>query len=93
MILGRSIDGDRTFVWQDLAACIGMAEPREVSEDGVEKVTDYFFDTYEQDEDSRDATKALCQSCDVKSNCLIYGLKNKQSGVWGGEYLEDGTIK
>ncbi len=93
MILARSIEGDAKFVWQDLAACIGMAEKTQVSEDGVEKVTDYFFDTYEQEEESRDAVKALCHSCPVRTNCLIYGLEKKASGVWGGEYLEDGTIK
>jgi len=92
VILARSISGDATFVWQDLAACIGMAEPREISEDGVETVIDYFFDTFEQDPECRDAVRALCHSCDVRPNCLIYALENKLSGVWGGEVLQDGAI-
>jgi Transcription factor WhiB len=93
MILSRVIAGDAEFRWQDLAACTGMAEPRTVTADGVETVTDYFFDTYENDPGSREPTKALCMSCPVRQNCLIFALENKFSGLWGGEYLEDGTIK
>lgn len=88
MILGRSINGNAEFHWQDLAACIGMAQPRVNG-----KVVDYFFDTYEEQPESRDATVALCRSCPVRENCLIEGLEKKVTGVWGGEYLEDGTIK
>lgn len=89
MILRHVVSGDANFHWQDLAACRGMAEKRKPNGE----VVDYFFDTYETDEESRDAVKALCASCPVRQNCLIYGLENKLSGVWGGEYLEDGTIK
>ena len=66
-----------------------MAEPRR--EDGT--VIDYFFDTYEDEPEGRVSTEALCASCPVQQNCLIYGLTNKCTGVWGGKYLEDGTIK
>lgn len=89
MILGRVVEGDAQFEWQDLSACQGMAEKRR--SDGT--VVDYFFDTYEDIPESREAVEALCASCPVQQNCLIYGVTNRLSGVWGGKYLEDGAIK
>lgn len=88
MILSQSINGDREFRWQSLAACQGMAMPQN---DRL-AVEDFFYDTYEREPEARDATKEICRRCPVKENCLRAGIENKETGVWGGVYLKDGDI-
>lgn len=90
MILSRSIAGDADFQWQDLAACKGMAQKRRP---GETEAVDFFFDTFETDPGVRDGVRELCASCPVRQNCLEYGITNRLSGVWGGEYLVDGQIQ
>lgn len=94
MILSQSIAGDRDFEWRDLAACQGMAQPRDKNPDTNPdgKATDLFFDTYEEDEESRFYTEAVCASCPVRENCLMEALDKRYSGLWGGVWLDNGRI-
>lgn len=51
-----------------------------------------FFDIYEEDISKRHAIDALCAQCPVRKTCFAVGVSNKEWGVWGGVYLENGSI-
>lgn len=65
--------------WQDLAKC-SKADPS------------WFFEGYEQDPVIAVNVDKLCQSCLVRQNCEDFGVDNKETGVWGGQYLDRGKI-
>ena len=46
---------------------------------------DFFFDQYEQDEESAKAADQLCLHCPVIQQCFIQGSKGNY-GLWGGLY-------
>lgn len=51
-----------------------------------------FFDKYEEDEQLRPAIDALCAECPLARKCFAVGVSQKEWGVWGGIYLENGKI-
>lgn len=65
--------------WKDQALCF-------------EYDTNIFFEKYEEDEDLRLSIDKLCMSCPVSTTCFSVGVSSKEWGVWGGIYLEGGTI-
>lgn len=65
--------------WKDNARCQGLD-------------TNLFFDKYEEDETLRRSVESLCFECPVKTICFAIGISNKEWGVWGGVYLENGNI-
>jgi len=65
--------------WKDNASCI-------------EYDTNIFFDKYEEDEALRPAVDKLCLECPVAKTCFAVGVSSKEWGVWGGIYLESGSI-
>lgn len=65
--------------WKEKALCIGYD-------------TNLFFDKYEEDEALRPAIEELCASCPVARTCFAVGISTKATGVWGGIYLDDGSI-
>lgn len=54
--------------------------------------TNLFFEKYEDDEALRPAIDKLCNGCPVSNMCFAVGVSQKEWGVWGGVYLENGTI-
>jgi hypothetical protein len=54
--------------------------------------TNMFFDRYEEDQEHARRMDILCTKCPAQRQCLAYGVSNKEWGVWGGVYLEDGKI-
>ena len=54
--------------------------------------TEIFFDKYENNPDLRPAVDELCSVCPVRKQCLAFGVSRKESGVWGGVYLDQGKI-
>jgi hypothetical protein len=54
--------------------------------------TNLFFDKYEEDVDLRPAIDNLCFSCPMVRQCFAVGVSQKEWGVWGGIYLENGKI-
>ena len=89
--------------WRDLAACKNIVQVFYVDEhgyvvgpgEGVRKVYDPMYDSYEEDEPpyvTRKATDGMCLSCPVQKICYEEGKSNKESGVWGGVYLTNGRI-
>jgi len=65
--------------WKDDASCF-------------EYDTNLFFDKYEEDETLRVAIDDLCSRCPVSKTCFAVGVSQKEWGVWGGIYLENGII-
>lgn len=54
--------------------------------------TNMFFDTYEEDEVLRPAIDSLCSRCPMAKQCFAVGVSQKEWGVWGGIYIENGKI-
>ena len=54
--------------------------------------TNLFFDEYEENEQIRPAIDKLCSACPVARECFAVGISQKEWGVWGGIYLENGKI-
>lgn len=65
--------------WRDEARCLDYD-------------TNLFFDKYEEDENLRVAIDNFCGGCPVARICFATGVSNKEWGVWGGVYLENGKI-
>jgi hypothetical protein len=65
--------------WKNKALCLG--------ED-----TNDFFDTYEEDVESRRLIDKICQECPVRKMCFVTAVSNKETGVWGGIFFEQGDI-
>lgn len=54
--------------------------------------TNIFFDIYENNPKVRNVIDDMCSSCPVRRTCFATAVSNKEWGVWGGVYLEDGKI-
>lgn len=54
--------------------------------------TNFFFDKYEEDIPLRSAIDQLCHECPLVRHCFAVGISQKEWGVWGGVYLENGGI-
>ena len=65
--------------WQDLALCNGMD-------------VNLFFDKYESDINIARSIDEACIACPVRKMCVEYGMDNDSYGVWGGIYLNSGSI-
>lgn len=65
--------------WKKRAACKGLD-------------TNYFFDYYEDNLDIRQEMDRLCQSCPVAKECFVSAKFFKESGLWGGIFLEEGEV-
>jgi hypothetical protein len=75
--------------WYDLGACRGLD-------------TNIFFDDYEEDRIkmangetvayTAQAADAACLSCPVMLYCYRTGVDQKETGVWGGVYLDKGEL-
>ena len=69
----------KQHLWKDNAACLGLEN-------------NLFFDKYEDDVNIRPMVDSVCASCPVRKTCFAVGISNKEWGVWGGIYLENGDI-
>jgi hypothetical protein len=65
--------------WKDSAACLDYD-------------TNIFFEKYEDDEVLRPAVDKVCSACPVAKTCFAVGISSKEWGVWGGIYLEGGSV-
>ena len=65
--------------WKEQASCQGYD-------------TDLFFDKYEEDLTLRPAIDKLCSECPVRKQCFAIGISQKNTGVWGGVYLDRGKV-
>jgi len=67
------------FNWWNLAICNGME-------------TNLFYDKYEADINIAKNIDQCCLSCPVIKNCYSSGVENDEYGVWGGVYLNSGSV-
>ena len=67
------------YIWKEHSRCLNYD-------------TDLFFDKYEENEDLRLSIDNLCTECPVMRQCFAVGVSQKEWGVWGGVYLENGVI-
>lgn len=51
-----------------------------------------FFDKYEEDLLLRPAIDKICSDCPIARTCFAVGISQKEWGVWGGVYLEEGRV-
>lgn len=65
--------------WYQLAACKNMD-------------INYFYDSYEADQETARQIDQMCLHCPVISYCYDEGVSNKEKGVWGGVYLNLGRV-
>jgi hypothetical protein len=69
----------KEHLWKDDSACLGMD-------------TNDFFDNYEEQPEIRAEIDSICKECPVRRICFANGISGKNTGVWGGVYLEQGDI-
>lgn len=67
------------FSWWHLAACRGLD-------------TNLFYEKYELDPNLAKSIDDMCFSCPVMKICLQAGVDNNEHGVWGGVYLNSGSV-
>ena len=67
------------FEWFHLSICRGID-------------TNLFFDKYESDVNIAKSIDEACLSCPVIDLCYKNGTDNNEYGVWGGVYLNSGSI-
>lgn len=74
--------------------CVIRMNKNEWKDDGLcrDYDTNMFFDKYEEDETLRLAIDNLCSTCPVAKQCFAVGVSQKEWGVWGGIYIENGKI-
>lgn len=65
--------------WKDNASCQGLD-------------VNLFFDTYEEKPEVRPEIDKLCAECPMAKQCFAVGISQKEWGVWGGVYIENGKI-
>jgi hypothetical protein len=67
------------FDWYHLAICRGMD-------------TNLFYEKYESDINIAKSIDDACLSCPVSKMCYEAGVENDEHGIWGGIYLNAGSI-
>lgn len=70
---------EEDFDWYHLAVCRGMD-------------TNLFYDKYEADINIARSIDEACLTCPVSKMCYESGTDNTEYGVWGGVYLNAGSI-
>lgn len=70
---------EEDFDWYHLAVCRGMD-------------TNLFYDKYEADINIAKSIDEACLTCPVSKMCYESGIDNTEYGVWGGVYLNAGSI-
>ena len=65
--------------WSKGGACLGLP-------------TNLFFDDYEESSTVAKSVDNFCGQCPIQRECLSVGVGRRESGVWGGIYLQDGQI-
>lgn len=84
MNLADSLLDPDTIEWQSLALCSGVE-----FEDYMQNP---FFEAYETNENVAKSTDQMCLHCPVTKQCYEFGVNERETGVWGGIYLDRGKI-
>jgi hypothetical protein len=54
--------------------------------------TNLFFEKYEENPIVAEGVDTLCSQCPAQRQCLAYAVSNQEWGVWGGVFLDTGSI-
>lgn len=81
---------DNGLAWYHLAICQGMNDPKPDGDPNKHK--DYFYEEYESDPVVAKVMDDICLSCPVRAACLREGVENKEWGLWGGVFLNNGKM-
>lgn len=73
--------------WEDLASCRGLGYIK-----GGRNRELFSFEEYQENQSYRNVIDTLCSHCPIQAACLMAGRENKETGIWGGIYLEDGSV-
>lgn len=74
---------EQTLTWRHLALCKNMS-PESPGD------PDLFFEEYEADVEMAKAMDAVCLKCPVLKDCLMEATDNKDYGLRGGIFLNNG---
>jgi WhiB family redox-sensing transcriptional regulator len=75
--VGELMCSDWTYGWQFDAACRG--------EDSSLFFAPNYFERREEKDDREARAKSICARCPVRSTCLDYALRTREThGIWGG---------
>jgi hypothetical protein len=77
---------EETLSWHNLALCKNMRPERDESGELV----DLFFEAYEEDEETAKAMDDICLRCPVMKDCLLAATDNKDYGLRGAVFLNNG---
>jgi hypothetical protein len=87
-LLHSLIDAD-DFTWKDLGYCV---IPKSEDPEVIGERANMWFDMYEENVVVAEQVDEVCLSCPVIAQCYRDGINSKETGVWGGIYLENGKI-
>ena len=88
-IMSLTLFGGDSTGWEALASCASLPRELITARKGSK---DILFDAYESSPKDAMATDDMCLGCPVIRQCLQTGEENKEWGVRGGVYLENGKI-
>ena len=71
---------DEDFDWRKIASCVNYDDP------------ELFFEVYEGDRITAANTDQICLNCPVIRQCFRQGFGDRETGLWGGVYLENGKV-
>ena len=66
-------------MWMSEALCAGID-------------TEKYFDKYEEDQELAKEVDRMCLSCPVIKECFDSGVNTESYGVWGGIFLNEGSL-
>jgi hypothetical protein len=67
------------FTWEQLAGCVEMP-------------VNWFYDDYENDSVIARNVESVCRNCPVIRPCAEAAMDNKEEGLWGGIYWNNGKV-
>lgn len=70
----------KDFSWHDIALCRNIDIP------------EIFFDDYEEDKRIASNADKMCLSCPAIKFCFGEAIDNRETGCWGGVYLNKGEV-
>lgn len=70
------------FEWEALGLCVSRAP----------EIPEVFHSKAVADDRVKAQAYSICASCPVREICLEEGIRNDESGIWGGKTLDKGTI-
>lgn len=84
------MQADEELEWYHLALCQHMNDP--IPDKEPHTYIDKFAEGYEDDPVLAKNMDSICLACPVRNACLREGIENKEYGLWGGVFLNNGKV-